>query len=77
ALLEAGGWGTSTITEDADLGLKIFELGYEATYTNKSYGQGLIPDTFLAFKKQRYRWAYGAMQILREHDGSHIRVRQS
>ncbi|MDX1667871.1 MAG: glycosyltransferase family 2 protein, partial [Limnobacter sp.] len=77
ALLEAGGWGTTTITEDADLGLKIFELGYEATYTNKSYGQGLIPDTFVAFKKQRYRWAYGAMQILREHAGSLFRVRQS
>lgn len=77
ALHEAGGWGETTITEDADLGLKIFELGYEAAYTNKSYGKGVIPDTFLAFKKQRYRWAYGAMQILREHAGSLLRLRTS
>ena len=29
-----------------------------------SYGRGLMPDTFIDFKKQRFRWAYGAMQIL-------------
>ena len=23
-----------------------------------------MPDTFVDFKKQRFRWAYGAMQIL-------------
>ena len=32
-----------------------------------SYGRGLMPDTFIDFKKQRFRWAYGAMQILRRH----------
>jgi hypothetical protein len=26
-----------------------------------------MPDTFIDFKKQRFRWAYGAMQILRAH----------
>jgi hypothetical protein len=26
-----------------------------------------MPDTFVDFKKQRYRWAYGAMQILKAH----------
>ena len=30
-----------------------------------SYGRGLMPDTFIDYKKQRFRWAYGAMQILR------------
>lgn len=62
-----GRWGEDTITEDAELGLRIFEQGYEAAYTPSSYGKGLIPDTFIAYKKQRYRWAYGAMQILRSH----------
>ncbi len=41
--------------------------GYEASYTARSYGRGLMPDTFIDFKKQRYRWAYGAMQILKSH----------
>jgi exo-beta-1,3-glucanase (GH17 family)/cellulose synthase/poly-beta-1,6-N-acetylglucosamine synthase-like glycosyltransferase len=67
ALVEVGGWGEWCITEDAELGLRLFEAGYRAVYTEKSYGKGLMPDSFDAYRKQRYRWAYGAMRILREH----------
>ncbi len=68
SVLEAtGGWAEWCITEDAELGLRVFEAGYEAVYTPQSYGRGLIPDTFVDFKKQRFRWAYGAMQILKAH----------
>jgi exo-beta-1,3-glucanase (GH17 family)/cellulose synthase/poly-beta-1,6-N-acetylglucosamine synthase-like glycosyltransferase len=66
-LEEVEGWAEWCITEDAELGLKTFEKGYEAAYTASSYGKGLMPDTFIDFKKQRFRWAYGAMQILRRH----------
>ena len=62
-----GGWSEWCITEDAELGLRVFEAGYQATYLPDSYGRGLMPDTFIDFKKQRYRWAYGAMQIMRRH----------
>ncbi len=64
---ELGGWGEWSITEDAELGLRVFDKGYEAAYIEESYGKGLIPDTFIDFKKQRFRWAYGAIQIMREH----------
>ena len=66
-LTEISGWAEWCITEDAELGLRIFEKGYEAMYINKSYGKGLMPDTFEDYKKQRFRWAYGAVQILRRH----------
>lgn len=66
-LKEVGGWAEWSITEDAELGLRIFEHGYEAVYVKDSYGKGLIPDTFTDYKKQRYRWAYGAIQILKRH----------
>ena len=33
----------------------------------QSYGRGLMPDTFVDFKKQRFRWAYGSIQIMRRH----------
>ncbi|WP_319407927.1 glycosyltransferase [uncultured Desulfosarcina sp.] len=62
-----GGWSEWCITEDAELGLKVFEQGSEAAYIPRSYGRGLMPDTFIDYKKQRHRWAYGAMQILRRH----------
>jgi exo-beta-1,3-glucanase (GH17 family)/cellulose synthase/poly-beta-1,6-N-acetylglucosamine synthase-like glycosyltransferase len=64
---EMQGWAEWCICEDAELGLRVFEAGYQATYLPQSYGQGLMPDTFVDFKKQRFRWAYGAMQILRRH----------
>jgi exo-beta-1,3-glucanase (GH17 family)/cellulose synthase/poly-beta-1,6-N-acetylglucosamine synthase-like glycosyltransferase len=67
AQLEEAGWAEWCITEDAELGLRIFEAGFEATYVPTSYGRGLMPDTFVDFKKQRFRWAYGAMQILKRH----------
>lgn len=67
AMMEVGGWGTDTIVEDSELGLRLFEAGYTAHYTNRRYGYGLLPDTLEAFKTQRHRWAYGAIQILKKH----------
>lgn len=67
ALMEVGGWGSDTIVEDTELGLRLMEAGYLAHYTNNRYGYGLLPDTFEAFKTQRFRWAYGGMQIIRKH----------
>ena len=67
AFEQVGGWHTDTITEDTELGLRLFEAGYSTQYTNRRYGHGLLPDTFQAFKTQRHRWAFGAMQIIRKH----------
>jgi exo-beta-1,3-glucanase (GH17 family)/cellulose synthase/poly-beta-1,6-N-acetylglucosamine synthase-like glycosyltransferase len=68
-LEEVGGWSIWCITEDTELGLKLFEAGYAAAYIPQSMGSGVIPDTLAAFQSQRYRWVYGAMQILKHHAG--------
>jgi len=67
ALASAGGWSSDTICEDTDLGLAVLEQGWQAHYTSRRYGYGLLPDTFEAFKKQRHRWAYGGVQIVKKH----------
>ena len=67
ALVSAGGWSSDTIVEDSDLGLAVLEQGWQIHYTNQRFGHGLLPDTFEAYKRQRYRWAYGGFQILRKH----------
>jgi exo-beta-1,3-glucanase (GH17 family)/cellulose synthase/poly-beta-1,6-N-acetylglucosamine synthase-like glycosyltransferase len=67
ALVAAGGWSSDTIVEDADLGLTLLEHGWIAHYTNQRYGYGLLPDTFDAYKRQRHRWAFGGLQIMRKH----------
>ena len=72
-LLERVRWAEWCITEDAELGLRILAEDYEATYIPRSYGRGLMPDSFLDFKKQRSRWAFGSMQIMRRHLRSLVR----
>ena len=67
ALDAAGGWSSDTICEDTDLGLSLLEQGWHAHYTRQRYGHGLLPDTYEAFKKQRHRWAYGGLQIIKKH----------
>jgi exo-beta-1,3-glucanase (GH17 family)/glycosyltransferase involved in cell wall biosynthesis len=67
ALQNTGSWSEWCICEDAELGLRLFENGYEAVYLNHSFGKGLMPDNFSAYKSQRFRWAYGAAQILKRH----------
>ena len=67
ALKNTGGWAEWCICEDAELGLRLFENGYEAVYMPDSMGRGLMPDNFNAYKTQRFRWAYGAAQIMKRH----------
>ncbi|MCR3865211.1 glycosyltransferase, partial [Pseudomonas aeruginosa] len=68
-------WPEWCITEDAELGLRVFEKGLSAAYFERSYGKGVMPDTFIDFKKQRFRWAYGAIQIMKRHTDALLRGR--
>ncbi|ORC58759.1 beta-(1-3)-glucosyl transferase [Pseudomonas floridensis] len=65
-------WAQWSICEDAELGLRVIEHDFCTGYSPISYGRGLTPDTFTHFKKQRYRWAYGAVQIVKRHVASLI-----
>jgi exo-beta-1,3-glucanase (GH17 family)/cellulose synthase/poly-beta-1,6-N-acetylglucosamine synthase-like glycosyltransferase len=67
ALSDAGGWSSDTIVEDADLGLSLLERGWRTHYTRRRYGWGLLPDDFAAYKRQRHRWAYGGVQLIKKH----------
>ncbi|WP_075768585.1 glycosyltransferase [Aerophototrophica crusticola] len=66
-LKDVGWWAEWCICEDAELGLRLFEEGYESVYMPDSFGQGLVPDSFGGYKTQRFRWAYGAVQIIKRH----------
>jgi exo-beta-1,3-glucanase (GH17 family)/cellulose synthase/poly-beta-1,6-N-acetylglucosamine synthase-like glycosyltransferase len=67
ALVAAGGWSSDTIVEDTDLGLSLLTRGWRAHYTQTRYGWGLLPCDFAAYKRQRHRWAYGGMQLIKKH----------
>ena len=64
---EIGGWDEWCITEDAEASLRILKAGYSGFYLNESFGRGIMPLTFTALKRQRFRWCFGGVQILRKH----------
>jgi cellulose synthase/poly-beta-1,6-N-acetylglucosamine synthase-like glycosyltransferase len=66
-LEEIGGWSEWSITEDAEASLRVLKLGYKSLYYHRSLGRGLMPCTFAGLKKQRFRWCFGNIQILRKH----------
>ena len=68
-LEKVGGWSEWCICEDTELGLRLLEDGMELQYVDKVYGHGLTPTDFAGLKSQRFRWAFGAMQILKGHLG--------
>jgi exo-beta-1,3-glucanase (GH17 family)/cellulose synthase/poly-beta-1,6-N-acetylglucosamine synthase-like glycosyltransferase len=67
ALVDCGKWSEWCICEDTELGLRLLERGYELRYIDDVFGRGLTPANFKALKSQRFRWAFGAMQILKHH----------
>ncbi len=67
ALRDAKGWAEWTICEDSELGLRLMRAGWRAVYVPASMGRGVMPDDFAAYRKQRFRWAQGAVQIVKFH----------
>ena len=67
ALREAGGWSGESLCEDSELGLRLLRQGARLVYVDSVLGAGLVPQDFEACRRQRRRWAQGAMQILRRH----------
>lgn len=65
ALVKAGGWQDSTITEDVELGLRLKNAGFKGVYVPKALGRGLMPTDISALKTQRERWIHGNMQTLK------------
>ena len=77
ALIEVGRWSEWCICEDSELGLRLYEAGYDSVYVKDSFGRGLMPDTFSGYMTQRFRWVYGAMQIIKAHWRSFLPTKKS
>ena len=72
ALEAVGGWPTTTITEDADLGLLFASKGYRTIYVHQPVARGLMPTKLSEFLKQRSRWIKGNLQCLGKHQLSDL-----
>jgi cellulose synthase/poly-beta-1,6-N-acetylglucosamine synthase-like glycosyltransferase len=70
ALEQVGGWDEWCVTEDAEVSLRLLNCGHTSVYVPQTYGRGIMPLDYAGLKKQRFRWAFGGMQILRKHLGA-------
>ncbi len=59
-LRKVGGWDPYNVTEDADLGIRLYRLGYRsAVLSSATYEEA--PPPFVQWLKQRTRWYKGWM----------------
>ena len=67
AILEVGGYESSTLAEDTDLTFKVRLAGYHVRTENSALAYTESPDTLPGLTKQRFRWAFGTLQALWKH----------
>ncbi len=65
-LERVGGWDNYCLTEDADIGIRMCNLGAKTSvvYDEKHTTREETPPTVASFIKQRTRWSHGFLQIL-------------
>jgi len=63
-VLAVGGYGTDTLTEDADLTLRLLAAGGVIVYAPEARSRTEAPETVKGLAKQRFRWSYGTYQCL-------------
>lgn len=64
AIIDAGGWSASTLTEDLDLSYRAQIRGWQYLYLPEIVVPGEIPPVMEAYKRQQARWAQGTNQCL-------------
>jgi cellulose synthase/poly-beta-1,6-N-acetylglucosamine synthase-like glycosyltransferase/spore germination protein YaaH/peptidoglycan/xylan/chitin deacetylase (PgdA/CDA1 family) len=63
-IIGVGGYMEDTLTEDADLTLRLLINGGRIVYAPEARSRTEAPETVSALAKQRFRWSYGTFQCL-------------
>jgi cellulose synthase/poly-beta-1,6-N-acetylglucosamine synthase-like glycosyltransferase len=66
AIEEAGGWSSSTLTEDLDLSYRAQLAGWEFVFLNDVEVPAELPAALRGFQDQQHRWAKGSIQTARK-----------
>lgn len=77
ALEQVGGFAEDQICEDAEVSVRLAAAGWGSLYVDRSFGKGLMPAVFDAYKKQFHRWAFGNVRIFFSRFGMIVRGRMS
>jgi cellulose synthase/poly-beta-1,6-N-acetylglucosamine synthase-like glycosyltransferase/peptidoglycan/xylan/chitin deacetylase (PgdA/CDA1 family)/spore germination protein YaaH len=69
AVIEAGGYHTDTVAEDADLTMALLRRGYRVEYEDLSLAFTEAPVNARGLMRQRFRWSFGILQSVWKHRG--------
>jgi peptidoglycan-N-acetylglucosamine deacetylase len=67
AVMDAGGYSSDTLAEDADLTISLERRGWKVTYEPKALALTEAPESVRGFLKQRFRWMFGTLQVAYKH----------
>ncbi len=73
ALLDAGGFDETSVTEDFATSLRLHIKGWASYYLNRVCSFGMGPEDLGAYFKQQFRWAAGNIGILKRLPGVFFR----
>ncbi|MDQ3281970.1 MAG: glycosyltransferase [Acidobacteriota bacterium] len=66
AIEEAGGWSSSTLTEDLDLSYRAQLAGWKFVFVSDVEVPAELPAALRGFQDQQHRWAKGSIQTARK-----------
>lgn len=66
AIIDAGGWSASTLTEDLDLSYRAQLAGWKFVFVPAVEVAAELPATLSGFQGQQHRWAKGSIQTARK-----------
>ena len=66
AIEEAGGWSSSTLTEDLDLSYRAQLAGWDFVFLPDVEVPAELPAALSGFQQQQHRWAKGSIQTARK-----------
>lgn len=66
-LFACGKWNEKSITEDADMTLRLLEKNYKIKFLDNLINPGEVPFTLRSFLRQQMRWSYGLIRTGIEH----------
>ena len=64
---DAGGWSSSSITEDTEISFRAQLRGWRFVYLRDVVCPAEVPAQIDAYKAQQHRWAKGYTEVLRQH----------
>jgi cellulose synthase/poly-beta-1,6-N-acetylglucosamine synthase-like glycosyltransferase len=70
AVQSIGAYSASTRAEDADLTLRLVNMGYRVRYEPRAIARTEAPETWRVLFHQRVRWLYGNMQCIQQNHRS-------